>query len=440
MLENQLWTFRRWRRERKLSALDNVPYNRDLWDSYAQAWNDPEFREGVRDVRELVAGHGTARTPGEAWATPADVERVLGEYLLPHVSQESVVGEIGSGGGRIAAQVAGEVAELHCFDISSRMLERAKTTLWAKSNVSFTLLEGAALPPEQTDHFDFLYSFDVFPHLDLHTMWKYVREMRRTLKPGGKALVHTANLRAPGGWERFSAQDEYSIEGHYFITPEVFRTLLGHAELKAVAESKPDPENFYLNRDYVVVFERPEARRSQRTRSTRGTRRQSATASKSTGSKPAASKAAASRRTGTKRRAPEPAVPEPSTPEPTVSEPMAAEPVPSADGAAEPPAPDPTAIAVPEPAASEAVAREAPTDSEAVAAEAPADSEAVAPEAAADSEAVAPEAPPAEPTATEGVVSERPTSRPGAGEQEHARSTSGASETPAPPEGAPPDR
>jgi SAM-dependent methyltransferase len=418
MLEKQLWTFRRWRRERKLSALDNVPYNRDLWDSYAQAWSHPEFREGVRDVRELVAGHGNARALGEKWATPADLERVLGEFLLPYVSERSVVGEIGSGGGRIAAHVAGEVAELHCFDISSRMLERAKTTLWAKSNVTYTLLDGPSLPPEQTDHFDFLYSFDVFPHLDLHTMWKYVREIRRTLKPGGRALVQTANLTTPAGWERFSAQDEYSIEGHYFITPEVFRTLLDHAELEPVVESKPDPENFYLNRDYVVVLERPGPQKGQRARSTRGTRRRSGAASKSGPAKAAAPKRSTARRAAPKRRTTEPRAPEAPVVQPVAS----AERVTEAS-VREPTAPeaDGTETPAPEPTTPDADATETPAP-EPTAPDAEADADADATETAPDPDADATETPSPDQPWSEGVVSERPASKPGGSEPDDARS------------------
>lgn len=40
-----------------------------------------------------------------------------------------VVAEVGSGGGRVAAQVAGLVPRLVCFDISDVMLKRAQKTL-----------------------------------------------------------------------------------------------------------------------------------------------------------------------------------------------------------------------------------------------------------------------------------------------------------------------
>jgi hypothetical protein len=60
------------------------------------------------------------------------------------------------------------------------------------------------------------YSFDVMVHIDLHTIWKYLLEIRRVLKDEtGRAFISTANLEAPGGWERFTKQKEYSVGGFY---------------------------------------------------------------------------------------------------------------------------------------------------------------------------------------------------------------------------------
>lgn len=104
--------------------------------------------------------------------------------------------------------------------------------------------------------FDFLYAFDVYVHFDLHSIWQHLREINRLLRTGGRAFLHTTNLRAPDGWTHFAEQDRYSVEGHYPITPDVLKTLLEHTSLAMITESKPDPENLYLNRDYLVVVER----------------------------------------------------------------------------------------------------------------------------------------------------------------------------------------
>jgi SAM-dependent methyltransferase len=249
----------RLRRTAAPDPLDNVAYNRRLWDWYARTWSeDPAFRVQQADVPPPTAEDASRLSVlGGEWGTPRDLEHVLSEYLDPFAHADSVVGEIGSGGGRIAARLAPRVAELYCFDISQGMLDHAKRTLAGHTNVRYVLLERPSLPLELRSHFDLLYSFDVFVHLDLHTIWSYIREVAAALRPGGHAFLHTANLTAPGGWESFESQERYRPESHYFISPEIVRTMVGHTDLRFVKESTPDPDNFYLNRDYLFVLQRP---------------------------------------------------------------------------------------------------------------------------------------------------------------------------------------
>lgn len=85
-------------------------------------------------------------------------------------------------------------------------------------------------------------------------MWKYLLEIYRMLKTGGHTFIHTTNLKAPGGWEHFSSQDEFSVEGHYPISPEIIEILAEHSGLRIIKTSSPDTKNFYLNRDYLVIM------------------------------------------------------------------------------------------------------------------------------------------------------------------------------------------
>jgi SAM-dependent methyltransferase len=232
--------------------LDNVSYNRDLWNWYARRWkDDPRFRLEQADVPGRAADDLSVL--GGEWGTAEDLDEVARAFIDPYVDRSAIVGEIGSGGGRVAARVAPGSKRLYCFDVSEGMLEQARQTLSQHSNVEYVLLDRASLPRRLGETFDFLYSFDVFVHLDLHTIWKYVQEIERTLRRGGHAFLHTANLTAPGGWKSFAAQAGYRPETHYFVSPEIMRTLVRHADLRIVKESEPDAGNFYMNRDYLVV-------------------------------------------------------------------------------------------------------------------------------------------------------------------------------------------
>ena len=233
----------------------NISYNRWLWDKYSQRWEKGSIPIENTAVDERSRASYIQHL-GDEWGRLEDVEKIVGDYIVPYVGSTSVVAEIGSGGGRVASRVGPLVANLRCFDISEGMLQKAREALVTCGNVDFVLLETAQLPTDCVETFDFVYSFDVFVHLDLHTMWKYFLEIQRVLKSGGRAFLHTANLRAPGGWKAFAGQDAFRVEGHYFVCPEIIDILAEKSGLKVVKTSTPDPTNFYLNRDFLFVLEK----------------------------------------------------------------------------------------------------------------------------------------------------------------------------------------
>ena len=243
-----------------LPRLGNVEGNRRLWDSYADDWRQDE---AYLDV-ELPAVEAAAwreqhiRLVGDEWGTPDDVERVLDDFVFPYLRADATVAEIGIGGGRIASRVAPRVGELWGFDISKRMLERSRGALANSSNVRLVHLEEASLPTDLDGRFAFAYSFDVFPHLDLHVQYRYLRQLHGLLEPGGRAVVHTANLKAPGGWERFASQPVPSIRGFFFVTPETVDLLAEKAGFVVERRSEVDPGNFYYRRDYVALLHKKE--------------------------------------------------------------------------------------------------------------------------------------------------------------------------------------
>ena len=168
-------------------------------DEYAKDWSaDKDW------VKKMARGsHGgplgaELRFLGDEWSPTADLVQVVHDFIKPYVSTESCVGEIGSGGGRVAAQVCPHVASLHCFDVSSAMLEKARVALAPHEDVAFTLLDEPRFAADLESTFDFLYAFDVFVHLDRHLMHAYLKEMWRVIKPDGKPCGSTGHTRGSG--------------------------------------------------------------------------------------------------------------------------------------------------------------------------------------------------------------------------------------------------
>ncbi len=237
-------------RARGVDSADNVAYNRELWDWYAESWQDPAFRAAQADAPDDIVAHETI---GDEWGRQRDVDEIVGRFILPFVGPDSVVAEIGCGGGRLAEKVVPHVALFHGFDISQRMLERARSAI-SDPRARFVLLQDASLPADLTGSLDFVYAFDVFVHLDLYVMRRYLEETARVLKVDGKALVHTTNLTSDGGWSNFVKFDRYRPETHFYVSPETVRTLAERSGFKVIKESASDVSNFYLARDYLVVL------------------------------------------------------------------------------------------------------------------------------------------------------------------------------------------
>jgi SAM-dependent methyltransferase len=239
-------------RDRGVDRADNVAYNRDLWDRYAERWRDPAFRATRADAPDEIP---FLERIGDEWGRRRDVDAIVDGFILPWVGPDSVVGEIGCGGGRVAERVVPHVECFYGFDISARMLERARVVI-TDPRARFVLLDDARLPSDLSGSLDFIYAFDVFLHMDLYVMRRYFEEMARVLKVGGNAFVHTTNLTSDVGWSNFVKFDRYRPETHFYVSPETVRTLADRAGFRLVKESEPDQTNFYLARDYLVVLKK----------------------------------------------------------------------------------------------------------------------------------------------------------------------------------------
>lgn len=238
---------------RALLRSRSKPHAIAYWDRYARVWS-PEFRgyEVAGDVRPEAY-----EFLGDEWGNPGHVTEILEEFVYPYTDGSTIAVEIGSGGGRVAGRLAPRVKHLYCLDVSVEMLDRLRTALADRENVSYIHVPDATLPADVlAAEPDFIFAFDVFVHLDLHTTWRYVKQIGDALRLGGHAFLHTTNLLTEPGWRRFAAQARHTLEGHYFVSPEIVRILLSRAGLRIVHEATEDASNFYKARDYLVVVQK----------------------------------------------------------------------------------------------------------------------------------------------------------------------------------------
>lgn len=241
------------------SESSNIHTNIKLWDNYSREWNKSDDKISKQDwVLEMaanVAMQDDVEVLGDEWSPRKDVKEVIEMFIAPYINKK-IVAEIGVGGGRIAREVVKSVSELHCYDISAMMIERARAVVPHQEGLYFHLLNSTNLGGEHVNgYFDFIYSFDVFPHIDLHVMYAYFCETRRLLKPDGKAFFSTSDITSPGGWERFSRQKGQSVGGFCWTSPDAVLQLLKRAGLRVVTRATPREDNVYFRRDLLLLVE-----------------------------------------------------------------------------------------------------------------------------------------------------------------------------------------
>ena len=214
------------------------------WDSYSKTWEEKVGKEGI--------GH-----LGDEWGDAKLTEDILGRYVVPNIGPRARILEIGCGGGKFSERLAGLAGTLVCADVSSEMLGRTHERLNLRKNVSFQKLNGHDLHRFIKDTFDFVFSFDTFVHIDMEDTYSYLEEIRRVLRPGGKGLLHFANLNSEAGWKKFVEEVPFhrGSKEYYnqfrFLTWEIVARFFSSLGFEILDHRK---EPF---RDILVLFRKP---------------------------------------------------------------------------------------------------------------------------------------------------------------------------------------
>ncbi|HET6880593.1 MAG TPA: class I SAM-dependent methyltransferase [Pirellulales bacterium] len=151
----------------------------------AQIWQDYDWEHG-----------------GEEWSVSAEwrqslVENVIDEWLPPRAA----VLEIGPGAGRWTGHLHERAERLALVDVAPRCLALCQSRLDDTEKTAYCLGNGPDLSPLEDESIDFAWSFDVFVHLTGAVTASYLRELRRVLRTGGRAVIHhNACVPARGRW------------------------------------------------------------------------------------------------------------------------------------------------------------------------------------------------------------------------------------------------
>jgi len=153
----------------------SIESNRRMWNNWD--WSD-EGEEWTYDVKTHKDEDPVK------WKTT-----LINEMMLKYIKNESTILEIGPGGGRWTGELQKLAKNLIIADISKKCLDICKKRFKSKTNIKYELID-KRLDFIQNNTLDFVWSYDVFVHINPSDVERYIKDFERILKIGGNAIIH----------------------------------------------------------------------------------------------------------------------------------------------------------------------------------------------------------------------------------------------------------
>lgn len=188
--------------------------------------------KGARLVKitdlERLFGKPRGEMYGLQWGDPESTPPVVfvkSRYVLPYINPGHTALEIGPGGGRWTQYLV-KMKHVYAVDYHDAMFDEVRR--WVTSpNLTLIKNNGTDFPGVPDASIDFLFSFDVFVHLDADIIAAYLDSMKRVLKPGATGLLHYSDQ------TKIMARENPAFAD---MTPERMRGMLQGAGYEVVQE------------------------------------------------------------------------------------------------------------------------------------------------------------------------------------------------------------
>ena len=127
----------------------------------------------------------------DEWTLSAEWKQsVIDHVMIKNVEAGGHVLEIGPGFGRWTRALVALSERLIIVDLSEKCIAHCKKLFSNNSNVEYYLNDGGSLDFIADDSIDFIWSFDVFVHIEPVDIERYLEEFQRILKKSGRVIIH----------------------------------------------------------------------------------------------------------------------------------------------------------------------------------------------------------------------------------------------------------
>jgi len=213
-----------------VSALRNTAAeNREVWSRWDWSQLGAEWTDDAAAFRGLAP---------EAWKRDI-VER----FLVANARKGGVTLEIGPGAGRWTAHLLEVSGALHLADVSERCLALCRERFGDSPRIAYHRVAGDGLACLPGASIDFIWSYDVFVHVNPLDTDRYLADFARVMHSGARAVIHHA--------DRYHSHAERVAGFRSNLSREFFAELCRRHGLQVVEQ---DLEHAHKRGDCISVI------------------------------------------------------------------------------------------------------------------------------------------------------------------------------------------
>jgi cyclopropane fatty-acyl-phospholipid synthase-like methyltransferase len=188
------------------------------------------FKRFGLDIKVDLSYHGSYLVGGENihYRTDMETGQKDAELFKNFVNKDSVVLDIGCGGGRVEKFLADHVKEIHGIDMSPKAVKISRKFV-DKPNAFFHAVTNNKLDLFKDETFDFVFEIAAFHHMPREDAYNYFVEIFRTLKKGGVFFSTFNDITADFNYNYFAYHallNDYTVNRMRFYTEEEIKFLL----------------------------------------------------------------------------------------------------------------------------------------------------------------------------------------------------------------------
>jgi len=170
---------------------------------------------------------------------------LVNEIMFKYLTKNSSFLEIGPGGGRWTEILQPLAKKLILCDISKKCIEICKDRFKSKNNIEYYLIN-KRLDFIEKESIDFVWSYDVFVHVNPSDVEKSIENISQILKPGGYAIIHHSGF--------YSDYKIKNVGWRTYLGHKPFAKFVTNNGMTIIEQNEILP---HLPGDVISVFQKP---------------------------------------------------------------------------------------------------------------------------------------------------------------------------------------